>query len=138
MKSNLKILNLDTWIASGAIEPMIGSAAGIDLTRAVTNCRTAREALGAALTPEQRALYILASDAALDAASLRESAVQHISLTHGLAIGAALAAFPDEPHDLLVDVATRIAGATIGAGMDTARVQRIVARVLGAVERAQG
>lgn len=133
-----KTLNLETWIASGSIEPMIGSVAGIDLTRALTTFRTAREALGAALTPEQRGLYIVASDASQDAASVRESAVQHIALTHGLAIGAALAAFPDEPHDLLVDVATRIAGAAVGGGMDTARVQRIVARVLGAIERAQG
>lgn len=133
-----KILNLTAWMHASTIDPMIGTVAGIDLTRALTSARSTREALGAALNLDQRTLYILASDAAQDAVSIRERAVEHVALVHGLAVGAALAAFPDEPHDLLVDVATRIAGATIGAGMDTEKIQRIVARVLGAVERAQG
>lgn len=131
-------INLDAWIASGALDPMINNVGGPDLAAALASARTAQEALRAALSPELRALYVAASDAVHDAASLREAAVQHVAITHGLAIGAALAAFPEEPHDLLVDVGTRVAGMALGCDMDTARVQRLVTRVLGAVERAQG
>lgn len=109
---------------------MIALVGAQEMENATHTARTTRDALDPTLGLRQRGLYIAAMDAAQEVSSLREEAAQHVALVHGLAIGAAFAAFPTESREVLAHVGSRIAGAILGTGMDLARAQTIITKVM--------
>ena len=95
------------------LEHAVARAGGARLRDALDQSRAASEALDAALDDAQAELAHDASDAAVDAATIREDAVAAVALLHGVGIGAALAHFPADNPAALSRVAARVATAIL-------------------------
>lgn len=91
------------------------------------------------LSADQRDLYATFADAWADACSAREDVVVRVVLTAGIAIGGALATFPEEPAAKVIDLAVSGVVSLLTADLppDVAQdVARMALRVLARAEEA--
>ncbi len=105
--------NLNDLVDRGSLEGALARLGGEPLAAQLRAQAEAREALQGALSPEQEALYLGYADAASDAWSLREEAGARLALTLGVGVGAALACFPEEDPDAVIDTAARALAAAM-------------------------
>lgn len=108
---------LDEITGREGYEALVARLAGDTLTGQLDAARRARLALQEGLGGAQRDHLITYADAATDAACTREEAAAAAGLCYGVAIGAALARFPDEASDAVIGAAARAAEAVLGSAL---------------------
>jgi len=134
-------MEIPTWTledvtSRDAYEAILARVGGDELTSQLAAQREAGRALEATLSPAQRELYLTHSDAASDAASLREAASARVVLCFGAGIGAAFARFPDADPSALLETATSVVGAVLGSELSPAEAHDVAAAVLSTLARA--
>lgn len=133
---HLLFWNPEDWTHHEAYEAMVAAAGGEALESAAEDAREARHALEEALSPEQDDVYATAADAGEDAYRMREIAATRVAFVHGLAVGAALARFPDEDAARLAGFAASTATVLLDAGLPGSTAMEVNAVVLDALGRA--
>lgn len=126
----------EDWTAREPFEAMVAAVGGRALAEAQAEATEARHAFEATLTPEQRRVYGLASDAAAEAGLEREHAATAVALIHGIAIGAGLATLPEVDNDRLLELSADLAGLFLSAGLDPSAALRANEAIVGALRRA--
>lgn len=133
---SLNLLNIDDLTDRPTLETMIEWAGGRSLEAHREAARVARVALEAELTSEQREVWAVYSDAATDAATVREEAVASVALATGIAVGAALT-FEDEDPEALTRLGSRVASSLLASGMPMEVVHDVARTTLAALTRAE-
>jgi len=133
---HLMLWNPEDWTTRETYEHAILQVGGVDLDTFKAQLRTANEGLGAMLDREQREAFVAMSDATSDAWSHRETSATRVALAHGIAIGAALSAFPEDDPEKVARVASGIAGVLLTGGLPPSVAQDVTRIVMEALQRA--
>lgn len=131
----MHVLNwrLDAVMDREAYEALLERLGGAGLARQLAAQREARLALQATLSGDQRAGFITYADAATDAAAVREEAASRAGLCCDVAIGTALARFPELDPDAVVDAASGAVGAVLGADLPPELARQVASVTIAAL-----
>lgn len=129
--------NPDDWTSHETYEDMLTAVGGAELATLNAEATRARKTFESLLTPGQREPYGEASDAAAEASHSRESAATRVALAHGIAIGAALTAFPSEPADRLLQAGAALTSELLASGLTPTAALALNRTVLDALNRAE-
>lgn len=131
-------LHLDTLeklLDRERFELVVVAMADSDLAKEEHARGVARRALEDALKPDQLELYMTYADAASDAAAAHEAAAIRVALTHGVAVGAALASHPEEDAGALARVGVDVAEALLASSLPLDTAQDVAGSVLDTLGR---
>lgn len=133
---NPQLLNIDDLTDRASLEAMVEWAGGPTLEQHREAARVSRLALEAEFTREQREVWAVYSDAATDAATVREEAVAAVALATGIAVGAALT-FTEEDPEALTRLGSRVAASLLASGMPLEVAHDVTRTTLAALGRAE-
>lgn len=128
-------LQVEHCIDRETFEQMIENIGDRALATKQRQQETSRRALEAVLPAEVLPAYRTHSDAVSEAFTIREFAAARVSLTLGVGIGAALAAYPDETPETLVAVASGAVRAVLAVPVEPGAAQDMVEFVLKTLRR---
>lgn len=124
----------EDWTDRDTFEAMVQQVGGGELDLAVAAARTARRELEGVVPRDHHSAFVVAVDAATDANAARERATTRVALVHGIAIGAALAGFPEDDDEKVAQTGARVASALLASGLPgsaAVALNRTVLDVLG-------
>ncbi len=132
------VLQIETCTDRATYELLIEALGGESLDVQRDKKTEARLAFEATLSESQRAPYVEAIDALSDAATLREEAAVRVGLAFGVGVGAAVTAYPEQPSDELVAVASKVVAAVIGSPLPPPVAHEVAGLVLRTLARLSG
>ena len=133
--TSLSLEGLDALIPRGALEAMVLAQGGPALAERRHARNHAQHRLMALLSPEQRQALADAADASADGAVAREDALLRVALLHGMAVGAAWIAVPEEDPEAVARTAARTACAVLTSAMTDASAIKVIRAALEALGR---